>query len=42
MARDAGCYKMMICTSSSREEVHRLYRNAGYDGCYKTCYYKAL
>lgn len=42
MARDAGCYKMMICTSSSREEVHRLYRNAGYDGGYKTCYYKAL
>lgn len=42
IARDAGCCKIMLCTSSRDEGVRRLYAKAGYDGEYKTCYCKAL
>ena len=42
IAAEAGCYKIMLCTDSSREEVHRLYRNAGYSSDAKTCYCKSL
>ena len=42
IAREAGCYKIMLCTGSSREEVHQLYHNAGYSSDVKTCYCKSL
>lgn len=42
VARDAGCYKMMLITGSSDPKTHDFYRNAGFFSDGKTAYYKML
>jgi len=42
LAREAGCYKMMLITGKKEEHVHRLYMRAGYMSEGKTAYVKPL
>jgi ribosomal protein S18 acetylase RimI-like enzyme len=30
MAREAGCYKVMLCSNKQRPDAHRFYRRLGY------------
>lgn len=42
IARDAGCYKIMLVTGHSEPGVHRLYQKAGYRSEGKTAYSQYL
>lgn len=42
IAREAGCYKMMLMTGSKEESTHRFYRHAGYNANDKTAYIQWL
>lgn len=42
IARDNGCYKMMLITGSSNPKTHGVYKNAGFFSEGKTAYYKLL
>lgn len=36
LAKEHGCYKLMLLTGSKRDEVHRFYESAGFDKGLKT------
>ncbi len=38
LARDAGCYKVMLLTGSSNPDTHAFYRSCGFDGDAKQGY----
>jgi len=40
IARQAGCYKVMLMTSSKEESIWRFYRNCGFDQNEKTAFIK--
>ena len=42
IAREAGCYKMMLLTGSKEESTHRFYQRAGYNANDKTAYIQWL
>ena len=42
IAREAGCYKMMLLTGSKQESTHRFYQRAGYNANDKTAYIQWL
>ncbi len=42
IARQAGCYKMMLLTGSKQESTHRFYQRAGYNANDKTAYIQWL
>lgn len=42
VARSFGCYKLILETSSKRQNVHHLYDKAGFVKDYKTAYYMKL
>ncbi len=42
LAREAGCYKMMLVTGHSEPNVHKLYQRAGYQSEGKTAYVQYL
>lgn len=42
IARNAGCYKMMLLTGSKEESTHRFYQRAGYNANDKTAYIQWL
>ena len=42
IAREAGCYKMMLLTGSKKESTHRFYQRAGYNANDKTAYIQWL
>ena len=42
IARDNGCYKMMLLTGSKNEETLNFYRNAGYNSADKTAFIQWL
>ena len=42
VAREAGCYKLMLLTGSKRPEVLRFYENRGYNSADKTAFVQWL
>lgn len=38
LARDAGCYKVMLLTGSSNPDTHAFYRSCGFEGDTKQGY----
>lgn len=42
IAREAGCYKIMLLTGSKKESTHRFYQRAGYNANDKTAYIQWL
>jgi len=42
IAKDTGCYKIMLLTSSKEESTHKFYRGAGYNSDDKTAYIQWL
>jgi len=42
VAKENGCYKMMLITGSSDPKTHAFYKRAGYFSEGKTAYYKLL
>lgn len=42
LAREGGCYKMMLLTGSKKPETHEFYRRAGYNSEDKTAFIQWL
>ena len=35
LAKEAGCYKIMLCSNKQRWDAHRFYRRAGYEATHE-------